>query len=40
MKTMTSNMDTTTMDTTWTMKKGFNLGLAAFVAASIMLCSY
>ena len=40
MKTMTSNMDTTTMDTTRTMKKGFNLGLAAFVAASIMLCSY
>ena len=40
MKTMTSNMDTTTMDTTRTMKKGFNLGLAAFVAASIMLCYY
>ena len=40
MKTMTSNMDTTTMDTTRTMKKGFNLGLAAFAAASIMLCSY
>ena len=40
MKTMTSNMGTTTMDTTRTMKKGFNLGLAAFVAASIMLCSY
>ena len=40
MKTMTSNMDTTTMDTTRTMKKGFNLGLVAFVAASIMLCSY
>ena len=40
MKTMTSNMDTTTMDTTRTMKKGFNLGLVAFVAASIMLCGY
>ena len=40
MKTMTSNMDTTTMDTTRTMKKSFNLGLAAFAAASIMLCSY
>ena len=40
MKTMTSNMDTTTMDTTRTMRKGFNLGLVAFVAASIMLCSY
>lgn len=40
MKTMTLNMDTTTMDTTWTMTKGFNLGLAAFVAASIMLCYY
>ena len=40
MKTMTSNMDTTTMDTTRTMKKGVNLGLAVFVAASIMLCYY
>ena len=40
MKTMTSNMDTTTMDTTRTMKKGVNLGLSAFAAASIMLCSY
>ena len=40
MKTTTSDMDTATMDTTRTMKKGFNLGLVAFVAASIMLCGY
>ena len=38
MKTMTSNMDTTTMDATRTMKKGVNLGLAAAIAI-LSLCS-